>query len=397
MRLRSKATQFERRALGQPFNLADGHARHRLKFRTRLRVTASASIALLTRNYNVLTSEKRFMTTLSILSGVDYLAHYSRIVYSASIAIDICAKFLRRREPPWRVGLIHPTFDNIADLLRAAGLELIAIDEALLFPEPDLGRISDMQLDALFIVLPNNPTGQTWARRVLEEVISWAASTETLLLIDFAFRYFEPDLSWDQVACAEQVGASLMTIDDTGKIVSPCDAKVGVITCTADVAESVDDVVSDVLLNVSVMELLILDSAFSAGGHMQPEVQRARKLVRRNRRILRRVLEGAISQGLLSPLTANSSGTSVEWFGTLFSDADLVEAAKEHGVSILPGYPFFWYDRTGASSNFFRVALLREPYEVEAGSRALQRAIMDLARKSPERTSLGVIGKGEVV
>src|SRR6185437_15470933 len=82
----------------------------------------------------------------------------------------------------------YPTFDNIPDLMRAQNVRLVPVNEVDAL-DPDVWEYHN--LEALFLVLPNNPTGWNLSARQLQALACDAASRQLLLVIDFSFRYFD--------------------------------------------------------------------------------------------------------------------------------------------------------------------------------------------------------------
>jgi hypothetical protein len=75
--------------------------------------------------------------------------------YSSSLSVEVLANYLRAQR--FSVGLLHPTFDNIAPILSRHAVPLTAVSEAIFDDPPDEGH--HVGCDAIFLVAPNNPTG----------------------------------------------------------------------------------------------------------------------------------------------------------------------------------------------------------------------------------------------
>ena len=84
------------------------------------------------------------------------------------------------------MGLITPTFDNIPDLLIAQRIKPIPLEESSIL---DPRVWDERRLSALFLVIPNNPTGWSVNKDQFLELARNAASRDLLLIIDFSFRY----------------------------------------------------------------------------------------------------------------------------------------------------------------------------------------------------------------
>src|SRR2546421_10095567 len=124
-------TQMDTLALGAELNLSDGHPRQAL---------TAEQVAIVERLPAVFReawrrefadiereSQEAFLQSIgqaqALSVGMNVLS-----CYSSSVAMDIVARCLGTRGG--RVALTHPLFDNIPDLLRARGLELLALDDA---------------------------------------------------------------------------------------------------------------------------------------------------------------------------------------------------------------------------------------------------------------------------
>lgn len=343
-------THIERLALHSPINLADGHARQSLHPATLSAVVERFS-SLMSSPVDVTEIEGEFLDVMTSRSGVPYNRPRTWISYSASIAIDIVAKLLTRRG--LRVGLVTPTFDNLSALIERNGTELVPVPEEWLTPTVDFDRLSSLGLSALFVVQPNNPTGTSWSQGTWQDVCTWAAQNNILLVGDMSFRLFDPEMCWDQLELASRTGASLILIEDTGKIVPLHDTKVGVVTCTPDLELELREIHEDVLLNVSSIDLALITVVLGGAGSGVDEIQRARDLVRSNKQHVKAFAE----QHDLTILSIG--GLSVEWIDVGPKKAQIVSDCVDRGLIVLPGEYFHWneFDR---GTDRVRLALMRD-------------------------------------
>jgi aspartate/methionine/tyrosine aminotransferase len=345
-------THIERQALHSPINLADGHARQSLHPATMGALVERFS-GLMSAPVDVTEIEGRFLDALTARSGVPYNRPRTWISYSASIAIDIVAKLLTRRG--LRVGLITPTFDNLSALIERNGTELVAIPEEWLTPSVDFDRLSMLGLSALFVVQPNNPTGTSWSRATWEAVCTWAAQNNIVLVGDMSFRLFDVEMCWNQLELAERTGASLILIEDTGKIIPLHDTKVGVVTCTRDLELELREIHEAVLLNVSSIDLALITVVLGDPTSAIDEIQRARDLVRANKQLV----SAFADQHDLSILSIG--GLSVEWIDIGPMKSQIVNACVDRGLIVLPGEYFHWDElKDNRGVNRVRLALMRD-------------------------------------
>ncbi|MFI6853033.1 pyridoxal phosphate-dependent aminotransferase [Streptomyces sp. NPDC050416] len=363
-------TEFELMAQVSRLDLADGHANHSLHQETMSVLEDAFTAALKEERHGLVHRvEREFLSALGKHTGQQYSATSSHIVYSASVGVDIMAKYLAVRR--YRTGMITPTFDNLPALMTMTGVELVPVPEKLVLPEPEIDELSRLELDALFLVLPNNPTGAGMDGAALRRLVEWGAAQCVLIVIDASFRLLDPRACVDLIAVAEDAGADVVTIDDTGKTVSLQDTKASVLSVTHRLREPVSEVVSHCLLNVSCLDLRLLTSVLT----MPPdrdEIHRARALSRRNRGTLREML---VSCGRIGCLPDSSPGPdsalSIEWLHVGPERDRVLRQCRSQGLQILPGQPFFWaadgaaQPRTG---QWVRIALLRDPEEFQRGA-----------------------------
>jgi aspartate/methionine/tyrosine aminotransferase len=364
-------TQLESAALTAQVNLADGHARqtpsaHAL---ARLRSVVDGAFAA---DVSIGAVEQRFLRSLTRWTGQDYDRASRRLLYSASIAIDAVGKFLAGTH---RVtGMMTPTFDNLPALLRLSGVPLVAVPQQRLMPACDFAHLDSLGIDALVVVLPNNPTGVTWTRDTIAQTMLWAAKRHVLLVFDLSFRMLDPAICFDLVAAGEGAGASVICIDDTGKVLSLLDTKTSVLSATADIGPALEQVCSEILLNVSSMDLLLLTKILE--DEHDNEVERARSLVVDNRvRLLSALSSLNLPQRVMPRDVLDTM--SVEWLFLGPRRDDIVEACARRGLHVLPGDRFHWESGDGAGRQHIRLALSRDPQYFERGVKILQRAVVE--------------------
>lgn len=188
-------TSYESTALDGLFNLSDGHPRQR---------PTAAQAAIFARLGEIFAEATRYsfedIEALSQQRFFEAVGQRSapigegRILscYSSSVAMDIFARALRARTE--RVALIHPTFDNIPDLLRARGNSLVPVSEDALDAHSD-SVFGDPSAGCLFVTTPNNPTGWVASEDTLEWLAERCRDRHMLLALDTSFRGFDPR-SW---------------------------------------------------------------------------------------------------------------------------------------------------------------------------------------------------------
>jgi len=288
----------------------------------------------------------------SLAGQREYVNFPGLFCYSCSIGIEVVANYLRLTG--CSVSLIHPSFDNVADILKRHRVALTAIEEEQITNLTFLS--SRTQANALFIVQPNNPTGWELSREQFRDIARYCEANGTLLVLDFSFRFFSRGRYWDQYEILRDSGVSFIALEDTGKTWAAHDLKVCMLLSSPDLAEALRDINNDLLLNVSAFTLAILANMISldAARGVTPSLTDA---VKENRM----ALHEAVSDGTLT-VASRGSTISVEWL-RLPHHWDSVQFCwwlRRQGIHILPGSPFFWNDLS-AGKNYVRVALAREP------------------------------------
>lgn len=351
-------TQIQYRTSRLAFDLCDGHARHALDEATKEALREIAAATLRASRPTIEGVERTFLATLAARSGQPYHAYPSHICYSASVAIDISAKYLALTR--CRTGVILPTIDVVPTLLARNGVETVPVPEGRLMPAADTDFLDSLQLDALFLVTPNNPTGSGLEHAELLRLFHWAAEKDVVLVLDLSFRLLDGGVHGDLLGTADAMGAQLITVDDTGKVLSLFGAKTGVLASTLSLGRALGQLHSELLLGVSNLDLRFLTALLKPARPAPDEISTARELARTNRSYL----HGALSA--VDPLGAPSAGRpdsrmSVEWVRVGDRQPAIVRACWDSGLGILPGDGFYWAGDAGEGAGYIRLALLRDP------------------------------------
>jgi aspartate/methionine/tyrosine aminotransferase len=275
--------------------------------------------------------------------------------------MDLVARTLKERTS--RIALIHPTFDNIPDLLRARGLDLVPVGEdefadGLTRQPPDVG--------AVFVTTPNNPTGWVLDEPALRRLASWCARTGRLLAMDACFRAQDTRAQYDVYDILEGSGTEWVVIEDTGKLWPVLELKAGFLAWGSRTRLPLTNAFSDVLLSISPVILrLITELAVDAadGGYAA-----LRGLIRHNRTTLARGIEDTPlaladpeSRISVARLRLPPGGATAE---------DFYHWLLARDVHVLPCAPFHWA-RQREGDAYVRVALARGPEEVRAAGRII--------------------------
>lgn len=321
----------------------------------------------------------RFFTeNLSRHTGQPYRHGHVELMYSASVAVNAAAQFLRhsgRRT----VGVVSPTVDTIAAQFPNAGLRPLPIPEAVVMPDCDLPVLARTAMDALLVVTPGNPSGARLGRHALTKLIEWSVRRRLLLIVDMSFRMFDPQARWDVLNVAEQCDADVIVIDDTGKTLSIGGVKLAVISCTRRLREGLSRICHELRHAVPELDLLLLGSLLAA--ERENEVDAARALVRKNWAYLARRLHDIGHAVPVADAAPNTFQPTVAWLAIGPERDRVVAACRDRSLELNPGDSYYW-DTVGRNpgSRMIRLALLRDAAYLSRGIDLLAEAIVSVRK-----------------
>jgi enduracididine biosynthesis enzyme MppP len=377
-------TQIADLAIGGAMNVSDAHPRHRPSAGQRQIIDGLPALFEEARTRPADEVEERahqaFFTALGqrgALSGRRILN-----AYASSVAMDVVARWLASRTNA--LALIHPTFDNIPDLLRAWSLNLVPVEEDELVH----GELSVLEhVGALFVTTPNNPTGVVVNERRLAEIAEACRRHDSVLVLDTSFRGFDRRAQYDSYVVLDASGVEYIVIEDTGKLWPMLELKLGFMVASAHVHRELADALSDIALNVSPFVLSVVgrlaDDAASGG------FDELHRLIEGNRQALKQALHGSAAR-----LLDHDTRVSVARVGfpadTYANDVE--RALRTHGLHVFPGDRFHWA-RPWEGDHWVRVALTRDAEVVTAAGRMLAQHVAGPRRSShvgrvPEREDL---------
>lgn len=356
-------TNLEQIALTEGVNLSDGHPRMKLSSSQRHIIDRLAELFAESNRRPVGEIEREAVfeyftflkQTSALREGVEI-----RCCYSSSTAIDIVAKSLAQAR--LRVGMMHPTFDNIPDLVQGHGCPLSPVDEDNLVESV---RAQAGRIQALFLVTPNNPTGRVITASDFQAVCEICRKAGVILVVDSCFRGQVEAAQYDAYAIAQRSNVNWVVIEDTGKMWPLHELKCGFLAWKTGCPLDLEKNYSDLMLSASPVVLaLVRDFAIDASNGGIAEL---RALIARNRALVR----SALSDCDFS--VARESEISVD-FARLpegLKLASIYERSRALGVHLLPGAPFFWADPS-RGANLIRVSLARDPEVIQAGIGRIQ-------------------------
>jgi enduracididine biosynthesis enzyme MppP len=361
---RLNLTQMEVPALTGEVNVADGHARQELTSGQRRIVESFPALFEATQRASFDELERETVRELfGALGQESLLRGPARVLsaYSSSVAVSVLARALTTRTSA--VALVHPTFDNIPDILRGAGLRLVPVPEEELL-DGSASALSD-GVGCLLVTTPNNPTGAVLGPDALASLAEACLARRALLVLDTSFRGFDERAMYDSYAVLEEAGVEYVVVEDTGKLWPMQELKLGFLVAADHCALPLEQAMTDILLSVSPFVLGIvaqLAADARAGGFVQ-----LRRLIAENREVVRQGLSD--TDAFLPDRDARVSVCRVAlpegW------SAEAVRGALlGHGVHVLPCGPFHWADPP-EGDGFVRLALARDREVVEAATSAL--------------------------
>jgi len=287
--------------------------------------------------------------------------------YSSTLATDIVARALPADAV---IAVLHPTFDNIADLFVTRGLSLVPLFESALLAQEWPGP----PVRAIVVTHPNNPTGLITPEGHLRSLAEHAVRHGQTIIIDASFRGQVRQAQYDTYAVLEEAGADWIVIEDTGKLWPVHELKIGLLAYSERTRLPIERAFSESLLAASpvVLQLIkALAADWEDGGY-----ERARALVERNRAVVQETIEPTGLQ--LADPDSQISVARIELPAGGPDSSVMYKDLVARGVHTLPCMPFHWADPEGGL-RFIRISLAR-PFEVvERGARTLVQAYHDLS------------------
>lgn len=358
--IRNNLTKHEWNSLGAKHNLADGHARQLQDETQRDIIKTLPELFSLSAKVDQEEVQREFCEVFLQISGQKDALKLSHPLfhYSSSISTEVIANYLRLEKKI--VGLIHPTFDNIASIFKRHCLHLVPFaEEELLNLQVFEQKL--VKVDVVFIVLPNNPTGLELTKETFEKIVGLCKSQNILLIIDACFRLLSELALWSQYEALISSGIEFIVIEDTGKIFPTLDLKIGALLASDNVRKSLQLITDDFLLNVSPFIFKLL-SMYAKNESTRKHFS-FQKIVGQNRKF---IYESIDTQFIRT--TNDKAKTSVEWLHLTkkWKSAELCRWLGKRNMHVLPGEQFFW-NQPILGDRYIRIALMR-PTKQFAGS-----------------------------
>ncbi|MBB4918984.1 enduracididine biosynthesis enzyme MppP [Streptosporangium saharense] len=365
-------TEWEFLALNSELNIADGHARQELTpGQTKIIDELPLLFAEGERRPVEEIERECHRTYFQLLGQHSYPSAPGRVLscYSSSVAMEILSRALATRMET--VALVHPTFDNIADLLRGNSLRLVPLAEDPLHDQ-DLDERLLASVGCVFVTTPNNPTGKVITQERLRRIAEQCAEHDVVLALDTSFRGFDPRAHYDHYAVLQDAGCRWAVIEDTGKLWPTLDLKLGMLAFSENLALPVEKIYSDILLGVSPMILALArrfaeDAASGGLGELH-------RFIDGNRELVRAELSGL--PGITFPDPDSRVSVERVHLGERPS-VEVWNALRERNVYALPCRAFHW-DAPDEGANMLRIALARSADPLARSIKALRLVLESL-------------------
>ena len=145
---------------------------------------------------------------------------------------------------------------------------------------------------ALYVVMPNNPTGHCPTREQFAGITGYCARHRILLLADFCFRFYGSFWDYDQYQMLTDAGVDFICTEDTGKTWPAGDVKLGMLVASDRPYALLKDISDDFLFSVAPFTFEILTRLIAAE-HRETRRVLAQDLADANREVLRTALDGS--------------------------------------------------------------------------------------------------------
>lgn len=371
-------TELEVFGLSAKYNLADGHSyisakEHFGSVLSELPELWGSAVEMPIPEMEVLFKNK--FAEYFALDGLRRHSHFS-VCPTASNSIDIVGAWARSKN--YKVGLVEPTFDNLAQLLRRREVALEAIPEKVVVDPALLEElVRDRRLDALFLVNPNNPTGVTLDAIAMSNVIDLCHRHDVILILDTSFRFCH-QTNIDEYALLSDKGVSFIVLEDTGKQWPTLDTKASLLSYSEDLAADIRNIYEEIYLCCSNFSLRVIvafiDETLKKGG-----LSYMHSIVMKNIEIARSELENSL---VAIETVGPSSIMTVMWLNiekTGLSDLELTDYLAKCDVAVLPGRYFYWNSHQVAGHNRIRIALMKPDGQFLSSILRLKQALIELA------------------
>ncbi len=351
----STLTDIENLGLRSKFNFADGHAYQDLNSFEAI-LGQLPNLWEKASRIGVKEQERSYRHAFATLAASPAILDYPhfRICPTASNSIDVVAAWCRQHK--LKVGLLEPTFDNLHLLLVRREVEVVPVPEEGLHADIE-DSIGAAGIDALFLVNPNNPTGQVLSEEQFRKIISTCVVQNITLLLDNTFRFFVAQ-NYDQYQILLDSGVNFISIEDTGKVWPTLDMKASLVFYSKSVKKDVEVIYDEIYLCISPFSLAILEEFLITSAKLGLK-KTIWDEVSKRRQMFRSTIAGSILQ---TEAISCDSLLSVEWVriqGVFKSDLELAQFFQRKDLILLPGRNFYWSTKDHRQVMNVRFSLLK--------------------------------------
>lgn len=345
-------TEWELLALNSELNVSDGHPRQSLSVaQSRIIAELPEIFSQCGREHPADIEREAVRRYMNLVKQSSYPADRVLLCYASSVAMEILARALVMETN--RCALLHPTFDNIPDLLRGNGMEIVPLSEEV-YETGDLPDEVLRNVGCVFLTTPNNPTGKVLPELQLASIAAQCREADVVLALDTCFRSFDTRAQYDHYRVLEESGCRWVMIEDTGKIWPMHELKVGMLLHSANVGLNLAKIHSDILLAVSPVIMRMVDRLAedaASGGITDLHAH-----IAHNRTIVHQEL--ANIPGLSFPYADNMISVEVVDLGGRSAE-EVWEKLRARNVFLLPCEAFYW-DAPEQGAHQLRISLARD-------------------------------------
>ncbi|RON11797.1 aminotransferase class I/II-fold pyridoxal phosphate-dependent enzyme [Pseudomonas frederiksbergensis] len=373
----SNLTELEVFGLSAKYNLADGHSYISAEKHFNTVLSELPALWYSATEVSIPDMERLFKNKFAEYFGLEGLSKHASfsVCPTASNSIDIVGAWARSMN--YRVGLVEPTFDNLAQLLRRREVELEAISEIVL---ADLilleGLLVSKQLDVLFMVNPNNPTGTVIDSIAMSNIVELCSRLDVVLVLDTSFRFCHKS-EIDEYRLLKEKSCSFVILEDTGKQWPTLDTKASLLSYSTDLEHGIRSIYEEIYLCCSNFSLRVIiafiDATLKKGG-----ISYMQTIITKNIEIAKAELKNSL---VTIDAVEPDSTMTVMWLDierTGLSDLELTEYLATYGVAVLPGRYFYWNSHHSAGHNRIRIALLKPDDQFGPSMLRLKSALSEL-------------------
>ena len=366
-------TEVESQGLDSQYNMADGHAYQDLSESQANIIESLPEIWKQSSKKKQHHVERDFLFQFSKLAkslSIQAYKHF-RICPTASNSIDIAATYLKATGKC--VALIEPTFDNLFLILKRRDIPLVSVAESEIY-EGNLDSLLQQNIDAVFLVNPNNPTGTLLSEVRFKTIVNWCATHNKMLILDNTFRFFCPQI-YDQFQLLIDSNISFISIEDTGKVWSTQDLKASLLIFSEDISSLMHTIYEEIYLCVSNFQLKLL-IAFMRDAETRGLDVAVWSEVKRRRFAFRKTIESSVFQIHKSAIDSNISVEWVTFDPSLGNDFQMMDILKNEGLIVLPGRLFYWNSSAHPKNHqFIRFSLLKPRTQFDASLKCIRQAL----------------------